>query len=121
MRMTIIKGKPFQADFVVKMNGSTNTLPLNPADTGKISFYTIGVNPSKVLSDVAMTQQDSANGTFRCNLTAEQTVVFETRLGFGEDGYPVMPTYKAFIEFQTVNQGYMQSEIEEIYVVDMGE
>ena len=120
MRMTIVKGKPFIADFVVKMNGSTNPLPLNIADTGKITFYTNGVNPVKVLSEVPMTQQDASNGKFRVSLTEEQTALFETKIGFPEDGYPVEPTYKALAEFNTVNQGYMMAEVTEIYVVDMG-
>jgi hypothetical protein len=120
MRMTIVKGKPFQADFVVKLNGSTNALPLNIADTGKITFYTNGVNPEKVLIDISMIQQDASNGKFRLNLTAEQTAVFETKIGFAEDGYPVEPTYKALAEFNTVNQGYMMAEVSEIYIVDMG-
>lgn len=120
MRMTIVKGKPFVADFVVKINGSTNALPLNVADTGKISFYTNGVNPTTVLADVAMTQQDASNGKFRVTLTEEQTALFNTKIGFPEDGYPVEPTYKALAEFNTVNQGYMMAEVDEIYVVDMG-
>lgn len=120
MRMTIIKGKPFQADFVVKLNGSTNALPLNIADTGKVSFYTAGVNPATILSNIAMTQQDAANGTFRLVLTEGQTALFNTSIGFEEDGFPVAATYKALAEFQTVNQGYMLAEVENIYIVDMG-
>jgi len=120
MRMTIIKGKPFQADFVVKMNGSTNALPLSLGDTGKVSFYTSGVNPTTVLSNVVMAQQDASNGTFRVVLTEAQTALFNTSIGFEEDGFPVAATYKALAEFQTVNQGYMLAEVENIYIVDMG-
>ena len=119
MRMNIIKGKPFQADFVVKANGSTTALVLDPKDTGTITFFTIGNNPETTLEkNLLLTNTEM--GTFTLYLTSEETALFDTRIGFGEDSFPVIPTYKAALEFKTLSQGHMSALIDQVYIVDMG-
>ena len=64
MRLNIIKGKPFQADFVVKKNGSTLALVLDETDTGTFTLYTNSVNPTVVINAKNLILQDANNGKF---------------------------------------------------------
>jgi hypothetical protein len=117
--MNIVKGRNFQADFVVKQNGSTTALVLNSSDTGNITFFTTGVNPERKLTkDLILTSADM--GTFTLYLTPEETIMVETRVGFGEDNSPIISTYKASLDFTTVSQGYMSALINDIYITDIG-
>ena len=121
MKFEIIAGKEYTADFVVKQNGASIGLVLDPTDTGKFSIVKNGVEPCYVLEDIPMVITDANNGKFTLTLTATETKLLTQKVGREEDGYPSMATYKGLAIFETVAQGTMTAYIERIYVVELGE
>lgn len=117
MRFVIPKGVAFYCEFEVKEPGSSTPMDLTGA-TGTFTLSTIGPNVSLVLSDVPLVVQDADNGVISVSLTADQTEDLVSRRGFAEDGYPIVPTYKAQLDIQAEDP--ISVSIPQVYINDSG-
>ena len=117
MRFVIPKGVEFYCEFDVKEPGSSTPMDLTGA-TGTFSLSTIGLDPNPTLTAVPLVVTDPDNGIVSVSLTAEQTSELVTRIGFAEDGYDIIPTYKAQLDIQAENP--ISVTIPKVYVNDSG-
>jgi len=125
MKFTIPRNKDFYCEFQIKEPNSTTPMDLAGA-TATFSLSEIGVNPCVVLANVPMTVIDEGgvigakNGRVALNLSADQTKDLYGDKGFAEDGYPLRPTYSAFIEIRSVKYP-IDVAVSKVYVADGGE
>lgn len=118
MQFIIPRGQDFYCEFTIKEPGSGTPMDLTGA-TGTFSLSDIGVNACMVLEPVALSFPDAINGIAAVNLTSAQTEPLIGRRGFAEDGYPMIPTYRASLDIQTIdNPVYV--EIPQVYISDDG-
>ena len=103
MKLTIIAGLPFNADFTVLSTDGMTPVYLDPEDSATFTLSTAGVNPTVVIDAVAMVVVDYENGLFTINLDASQTMGLEQEVGFAEDKYPTQNKYKAILQFNLVS------------------
>ncbi len=119
----IVKGREFTCMFIVKLPTSPDPVELVPGDSGSFILSTYGPKPSIILTQ-AMTQgtlEESSNGKFFLNLTAEQTADLPADVQFGEDGFPLQPTCQALLDITSEETGKIYAQVPQIYVVDIGE
>ena len=117
MRFTIPEGKDFYCEFVIKEPGSGTPMDVTDA-TGVFVLSTIGHNPNKVI-DQSMAVVDGENGLMSVSLTSEQTTGLNGRVGFPEDGYLPVATYKA--ELNILANEPITVSIPKVYVTNQGE
>ena len=118
MKLEIISGIEFNADFTVISSDGVTGEVLSVGDTGTISLSTTGITPACVLGPIDLTITDADNGLFSVILTAEQTVLLEQEVGFAEDNYPTISGYKALLDFILVSGN--RSAIVDVYVRKVG-
>jgi len=117
MRFIISKGQPFYCEFVVKEPGSNTPMNLTGA-TGTFTLSTIGVNPCIVINALPLTFPNPTNGVAAVSLTAIQTATLTSMIGFSEDGYPLMPTYRGSLNINSTHPIYV--ELPKVYINDSG-
>ena len=121
-KLIIIKGRPYEAKFIIKASGSLTGVDLDPLlDTGTFTLSSSGVNPCLLLSKIPMTITDAPNGEFTLTLTAEQTLDLPYDIEFGEDGYPVTASCSAVLDIDTQAEGKIFAQMPKIYVQNLGE
>ncbi len=117
MKYIIPKGKDFYCEFTIKEPGAGVPMDVEGM-TGTFTLSEIGIDPCVVLvTDIFVV--DAENGLIAINLTANETNSLETRIGFAEDGYPIMATYSASLDLlldQPINV-----IIPKVYILDSGE
>ena len=102
-KLEIISGLAFDADFTILSSDGLTPEVLNPADTARFSVYSAGDDTSCVITNVAMTIADAANGLFNLQLTAEQTKLLSQYIGFREDRYSTIGNYMGVIDATLVS------------------
>ena len=117
MRFVIPQNEEFYCMFQVKEPGSGTPMDLTGA-SGVFSLTTIGIECLEVLTGVVMTVEDAINGEISVRLTSEQTSGLVSEIGFAEDGYPLMPTYKARIDISSI-EAPISVDIPKVYVSTM--
>lgn len=120
MQYTIPRGQEFYCEFVIKEPGSGTPMDMT-GGSGVFNLSEIGVNPCLVLADVPMVVEDGINGVISVTLTAEQTAPLIGRRGFAEDGYPIIPTYRATLDMINAEALPINVEIPQVYISDGGE
>ena len=120
MKFEMIKGLEYTFYLVIKQDGSTTGLSLDPSDTARAMISTCGNNSEVAIDWVTMTQFDAENGKFVGVFTAEETGSLESYTGFCEDRCPSMPGYQAVFDTTTVAQGNKVYVIDGAYVKDIG-
>ncbi len=118
MRFIIPEGKPFYCEFTIKEPNESTPMDLS-GSIGKFSLSTIGPSSCLVLNDIAMNIEDAVNGLISVSLSSSQTSGLVSRVGFAEDGYPMVPTYKASIYITGGEEVYV--EIPKVYISDGGD
>ena len=122
-RFKIVKGKPFNAIFVIKQPGSPLPIELDLATVSTFTMSTFALKPEVIHMNIPLslgTDEDRANGKMYFSMTAEQTDILPTDVAFGEDGFPLHPTLKALIEVNTSELGTIFASVPKIYVENMG-
>ncbi len=116
MMYIIPKGKDFYCEFTIKEPGTT--IPMDVTGmTGTFTLYTTGVDPCVELV-TSIFVVDGPNGKIGLNLSASSTDNLESRIGFAEDGYPLIPTYSASLDLMLNNP--INVLIPKVYVLDDG-
>ena len=118
MKFIIPKGQEFYCEFTVKEPGANVPMDLSNA-VGHFTLSTLGLDPCVVLDGLPLDFPDPVNGIASIFLLPEQTENLVTKIGFAEDGYPPMPTYKASLNIVASEPVFV--EIPKIYVSDRGE
>ncbi len=118
MKFTIPRGEAFYCEFQVKQPGASLPLDLTNS-TGTFTLATIGATPCLVLDAIAMTVEDAINGEISITLTEDQTADLISKVGFAEDGYPTMATYKASIYITGEEEIFV--DIPKVFISDSGE
>jgi len=117
MRFTIPRGKPFYCEFVIKEPGAN--IPMNVTGaTGVFTLVEYGYNGCIALDALPMQVVDGMNGIMSINLIAEQTGGLLGDRGFKEDGYPLLPTYRAQLDI--VANEPISVDIPKVYILDDG-
>jgi len=117
MRFTIPRNQEFYCEFQIKEPGSGTPMDITGA-IGLFSLSSIGHSCTTELVDIPMVIEDAVNGLISVTLTAEQTADLEGRLGFAEDGYPLIATYKGRIDI-TGTTTPISVDIPQVYVSEM--
>lgn len=120
MKFEIVKGREFIATFVVKEDGSTNSLELDPTDTATFTISTISNAPEVIINQKSLEASDPTNGEFTLTLTEEETSLLYSKKSGEEDMYISRASHKGFLEVETSAQGRMEAIIEDIYILDQG-
>lgn len=118
MKLEIIKGKDWTADFTVVSDNGLTAQVLDLSDTATISIATTGNNPSVVISNVSMTIQDKDNGRFTVTVPAAQTSLLSSSIGFKEDKYPTVANYVGILDFNLVSGD--RTATVDLFVRDIG-
>lgn len=113
---TIIKGKALEFAVIVKENGTTLPLVLDPADTFTFSLVDKKTNV-KYVTDKAMTITDAINGEVMGSISAVESAALPTKKAGAEDYYIPRPNLRLVVSGNTVSQGEMTAFIEDVYVV----
>ena len=116
MNFTIHEGQDFYCEFVIKEPGASIPKDVTGA-TGTFILSTIGHNPTETLRQ-SMAVVDGENGIMSVTLTSSQTTDLDSRVGFPEDGYLPVPTYKAELDIQADEP--ISVYIPKVFVVDGG-
>ena len=117
MRMTIHEGQPFYCEFVIKEPGASIPKDVTGA-SGTFVLSTLGHSPKKVLEQ-SMSVVDGPNGIMSVSLDTIQTTGLLARVGFMEDGYPPIPTYKAELNINANEP--ISVFVPKVYVVKQGD
>ncbi len=117
MNFTIPKGQEFYCMFVIKEPGSGTPMNLIGA-TGLFNLSTIGFGCEAEIVDAAMAVEDAVNGEISITLTSTQTADLLSRIGFAEDGYPPVATYKGRIDI-TGTTNPISVDIPKVFISDM--
>ncbi len=117
MRFTISKNKEFYCKFQIKEPGSSIPMDITGA-TGLFTLSTIGIGCVSTIVDAPMIVEDAINGEISVTLSAADTALLEGRIGFAEDGYPLIATYKARIDI-TGTANPISVDIPKVYVSEM--
>ena len=118
MKLEIIKGLEYNADFTVVSDDGLTPQVLDPTDTATFSLSTKGHDSECVLSNVSMTLKDEDTGLFSLTLTPEQTALLNTEIGFAEDKYPTRSNYNGSLDFK-LTSGNRTASVD-MYVKDIG-
>ena len=117
MNFTIAEGADFYCEFTIKEPGAS--IPMDVAGaTGTFILSTIGIDTCVVITQ-PMTVVDGPNGLMSVSLTAEQTTGLESRVGFPEDGYLPVATYKALLDITATEP--INVLIPKVYITSGGE
>jgi len=116
MRFTIPRGEEFYCMFQIKEPGSGTPMDITGA-TGLFNLSSIGHSCSEALTDVPMVIEDAVNGEISVTLTIAQTTDLIPRIGFAEDGYPLIATYKARLDISASDP--ISVDIPQVYISDM--
>ena len=119
-KFTIIKGRPYYAEIVIKETGSYTGVTLNTGDTATFTVVTIGSNPKTVIDRKTMNPIIGSTGTFILELTDIETKDLVGDTEFGEDGYPLSATYRGLIDADVQGKGHIYGTIPQIYVEETG-
>ncbi len=117
MKFTIPRGQEFYCEFQIKEPGSGTPMDITGA-IGVFSLSSIGYSCTVELTDVPMVVEDAVNGKISITLDETQTANLEGQLGFAEDGYPLLPTYKARIDVTGITTP-ISVDIPKVYVSEM--
>ncbi len=109
MKLEIIIGTNFSADFILVSSDGVTGVELQPGDTATFTLTTSGNTNTEVLSNIPLTIVDAINGTFNLALTVEQTALLDQKLGFEEDHYYSRSGYNGRLDFNTVELGQTQA------------
>ena len=101
MNFTIQEGSDFYCEFTVKEPGASVPMNISGA-TGTFTLSTIG-HDNCIAITAPLNVVDGQNGVIAVSLTADQTKGLISRVGFPEDGYMPIPTYKAKLDIQADN------------------
>jgi hypothetical protein len=113
---TIIKGKALEFAVIVKENGTTLPLVLDPADT--FTFSVVDKKTSvKYITDKAMTITDALNGVVTGTISAIESDTLPTKKASSEDYFIPRPNLRLVVSGNTAAQGEMTAFIEDVYVV----
>lgn len=113
---TVIKGKALEFAIIVKENGTTLPLVLDPADT--FSFSLVDKKTGmKYITDKAMTITDALNGEVAGIISAEESATLPTKKAASEDYFIPRPNLRMVVYGNTLAQGEMTAFIEDVYVV----
>ena len=103
MKLEVIVGQEFTADFTVISDDGVTGEILDPSDTATFTVSTSGISPVCTIPPVDMTIVDADNGLFSVTLTKEQTSLLVQEVGFAEDDYPTQSNYIALLDFTLVS------------------
>ena len=117
MNFTILKDADFYCEFTIKEPGASIPMDVTEA-TGTFILSTIGINSCTVITQ-PMNVVDGPNGLMSVSLTAEQTSELESRVGFPEDGYLPIATYKALLDITAAEP--VNVLIPKVYITSGGE
>lgn len=119
----IVKGREFKCTFVIKEPASTEPVDLVVGDTGTFTLSTYGVDPEVVMTnDMSLgTEEDNLNGKMFLTILAEDTALLNGDVQFGEDGFPIHPTYKGLLDITSAVTGKIYAQVPQIYIIDIGE
>lgn len=109
MKLEIIIGTNFSADFTLVSKDGVTGVELQPSDTATFTLTTNGYTNTEILSDIPLTIVDAANGIFNLTLTDEQTALLEQKIGFEEDHYYSRSNYNGRLDFNTAELGQTQA------------
>lgn len=113
---TVIKGKALEFSVLVKENGTTLPLTLDPTDT--FTFSLVDKRTSvKYITDKPMTIIDALNGEVSGIISAEESATLPVKKAAAEDYYIPRPNLRLVVKGDTVAQGEMTAFIEDVYVV----
>lgn len=113
---TVIKGKALEFAVIVKENGTTLPLVLDPTDT--FTFSVVDKRTSvKYITDKAMTITDALNGEVTGVISAEESATLPVKKAAAEDYFIPRPNLRLVVSGNTVAQGEMTAFIEDVYVV----
>ncbi len=118
MNFTIPKGQEFYCMFVIKEPGSGTPMDITGA-TGLFNLSTIGFGCEAEIVDAPMVVEDAINGEISVTLTSTQTASLLSRIGFAEDGYPPIATYKGRIDI-TGTTNPISVDIPKVFISNMG-
>ena len=117
MNFTIAEGADFYCEFTIKEPGAS--VPMDVTDaTGTFILSTIGHNSCIVITQ-PMAVVDGPNGLMSVSLTASQTSGLKSRVGFPEDGYLPVATYKALLDITAAEP--INVLIPKVYITTGGE
>jgi hypothetical protein len=105
--------------FVIKTTGSLTPVPLDESDSGTFTLSTISTVPEKVL-DKPLGLGTLENGEMTLSLTEIETAGLAYEVGFLEDGGQFLPTHRATLSIDTVEEGHIEVQIPRVYIVTEG-
>jgi len=118
MRFTIPKGQDFYCEFEIKEPGTSTPMDITGC-TGIFNLSTLGFTCTEAIKDAPMVIQDAVNGVISLSLTADQTKDLISEVGFAEDGYAPIATYKGRVDITGLEKP-ISVDIRQIYISDMG-
>ena len=117
MKFTIPRGQEFYCEFVIKEPNSGTPMDLTGA-IGLFNLSTSGLSSIEVIVDHPMTIVDAVNGLIAVRLSADQTADLIPKIGFGEDGFPLLSNYKSRLDI--IASEPISVDIPKVYISDMG-
>ena len=118
-RSTSWPASPTWSGWAISPEPGTSTPKDLTGYTGTFDLSTIGPNPVLTLDGKTLTVKDAVNGVVSLSLQTTDTDSLVSRRGFAEDGYPIVPTYKAELNL-TDGSEPISVEIPKVYISDMG-
>lgn len=113
---TIIQGKQLEFTIIVKENGTTMPLVLDPADTFTFSLVNKKTN-EKYVDSKAMTITSALNGEVTGIISATESATLPLKRASAEDNFIPRPNIRMVVHGNTLTQGEMTAYIEDIYVL----
>lgn len=112
----VIKGKALEFAIIIKENGTTLPLVLNPADT--FTFTLVDKRTSqKYVDSKAMTITDALSGEVTGVISAGESATLPVKKASAEDGYMPRANLRLVVHGNTAAQGEMTAYIENVFVV----
>lgn len=99
MKLEILIGKDYSADFTVVSDDGITGQVLDPTDSATFSLSSTGPVPVQIIAPIIMTITDIDNGRFNVLIPAAITATLSQDIGFKEDKYPTVSNYVGILDF----------------------
>ncbi len=113
---SITKSKALEFIIVIKENGTTLPLELNPTDAFTFSLVDKKYN-TKYIADKPMVITDALNGEVTGNITAIESSTLPSKRASAEDYFVPRPNLRVVVQGNTATQGEMVATIENVSVL----
>lgn len=113
-KFTITRGVDNTFVFVIKEDGTTLPLALQPSDTFVAYLKELGTDTTALTKSLSI--EDANSGKVKLVVTEAEANLLVPRKGTEVDRYYVKPSYKLVIDCSTVGNGDFIAKVNEVYV-----